>query len=915
MSNPSARPAFTPARGRRLGQRGLLLMASLALLGGALAAGRPASAQANTAQVNAAQVNTTQPLASTPTATTVPPGTNLLANADATVGDTSAQGWDAVTIPGWQIGSGLPTVVRYGTAGFPKAAQPPKDPGNLFVGGAGGAATLVQTAPVIPAHPSAGAVTYTISAWLGGTKTSAATLTVRFRNTSGAVVATRAIGPVGRQQRPLLQRRTATGALPKNAVTAQVTLTLATTLTNVDGPDAPLVGYDYATAGGLDLSLSARAQPPAPLTPPTPSVPGYQHVFLFYFENEDYGDIIGNVKQAPYLNSLRKDGATLSGFYAEEHPSDANYLAFAGGSAFGVPLDDPEEENPLYTINARNIGDEVDAAHETWKAYTQSADGPCDDTVHGYYWNDDQPMLYFKDVRDRPAYCAAHVVPLEELGQDLQTTATTPNFAWVAPNDCTDMEGCGIAAGDAFLKTELTQIMSSPAWRTQRSLAIITFDEDATDGEHPAQHVPTLVIASQGVRPGYTDPARSTHYNLLRTVEAALGLGTLTANDLYAPAFNNIFKTNQTLSPERTVGSTTPARLASTQPDPAPPSPPRTSTARFLAAAAKARQPVAWVANYASNSVSPVDLTTRAAGPPIPVGPGPQAIAATPNDATVYVADSLSDTVTPIAAGTGQAGRPIRVGAAPWALAITPDGKTLYVADDGSATVTPIDTATNEPGRPIPVGRDPRAIAMAPNGRTAYVLNWLSGTVTPIVTATDQPGRPVPVGAFPVAYAFGPGARTLDIASFGADSVTPIDTATGCPGAPLPAGYAPDAIAATSGGVYAVDGNSDQLTRLGRGQATRVGNSPAAIAVSGTTAYVVNTIDGTVTPVDTSTGRAAAPLSVGAYTYPTVITITGQTAVVVEPYGYTVELINLKTRHVFPPITVGAFPTAVAITA
>jgi hypothetical protein len=204
---------------------------------------------------------------------------------------------------------------------------------------------------------------------------------------------------------------------------------------------------------------------------------------------------------------------------------------------------------------------------------------------------------------------------------------------------------------------------------------------------------------------------------------------------------------------------------------------------------------------------------------------------------------------------------------------------------------------------------------MAPNGRTAYVLNWLSGTVTPIVTATDQPGRPVPVGAFPVAYAFGPGARTLDIASFGADSVTPIDTATGCPGASLPAGYAPDAIAATSGGVYAVDGNSDQLTRLGRGQATRVGNSPAAIAVSGTTAYVVNTIDGTVTPVDTSTGRAAAPLSVGAYTYPTVITITGQTAVVVEPYGYTVELINLKTRHVFPPITVGAFPTAVAITA
>ena len=104
-------------------------------------------------------------------------------------------------------------------------------------------------------------------------------------------------------------------------------------------------------------------------------------------------------------------------------------------------------------------------------------------------------------------------------------------------------------------------------------------------------------------------------------------------------------------------------------------------------------------------------------------------------------------------------------------------------------------------------------------------------------------------------------------------------------------------------------------TSTGSDQATRVRNSPAAIAVSGTTAYVVNTIDGTVTPVDVRTGKAAGPLNVGAYNYPTVITITGQTAVVIEPYGYTVELINLKTRRVFPPITVGAFPTAVAITA
>ena len=385
--------------------------------------------------------------------------------------------------------------------------------------------------------------------------------------------------------------------------------------------------------------------------------------------------------------------------------------------------------------------------------------------MHGYYWNDDQPMLYFKDVRDNPAYCASHVVPLEELPGDLRSPATTPSFAWVSPDDCADMEGCGIAAGDAFLKTELTQIMNSPAWRTQRSLAIITFDEDAQDGQHPAQRVPTIVLGSQGVKRGATDATRYTHYSMLRTVEAALGTGTLTANDRYAPAFNQVFDT------ARAVARAAPVPIARRQPRRRPQPGRRhggrsrtvtlpraaapTAAAPFLASAAAARQPVAWVANFADNTVTPVNLVTRKAGPAIPAGLGPRAIVAAPNGTTVYVADSGSDTVTPINAATGKPGAPVRVGLAPWALAVTPNGKTLYVADSGSGTVTPVATGSvagqaGKPGTPIPVGRDPRAIALTPDGATAYVLNWLSGTVTPIATATGRPGAPVGVGSFPV---------------------------------------------------------------------------------------------------------------------------------------------------------------------
>src|SRR5215472_1955522 len=473
------------------------------------------------------------------------PGTNLLLNPGAQAGAASAKGWDAVTIPGWQVSSGLPTVVPYGAPHLaPATGQWPAVPGgSLFAGGAGGTARLTQAVSLRQAAgpPVATGTRYRLSGWLGGTATSRAAVTVAFLSATGAVLARRVISHGRGGDR--LTYRAAAGTLPAGTAGARVTLALATSLTSDDGPNAPLVGYDRAVADGLAFSVSAAVRRPPPLTPPAAHVPRYQHVFLFYFENEDLGAVLGNTKQAPYLNSLVPRSSVLANFFAEEHPSDANYLALAGGSAFGVPLTDPLEINPQYTIHSRNIGDLISARHETWKAYLQSANGPCDDTVHRYYWNDDEPMTYFADVRAQPAYCAAHLVPLPALRTDLASAATTPDFTWVAPDDCADMEGCGIRAGDQFLAAELGAIMRSPAWRTQRSLAIITFDEDGYDHEHPAQRVATLMLGSAGVRHGYVSHVRYTHYSLLRTIEAALGLGGLTRNDRYAQPVNDVFAT------------------------------------------------------------------------------------------------------------------------------------------------------------------------------------------------------------------------------------------------------------------------------------------------------------------------------------------------------------------------------------
>jgi YVTN family beta-propeller protein len=875
---------IAPARFLRLA-----IPAALALFAGLLPVSYPASAAAQ--------------------ATSAAAGVNLLENPRGTVGDTSAQGWDAVTIPGWQVSAGLPTVVQYGTAGFPRAAGAwPASRGRIFAGGAGGTARLVQDVPLLEpsGQPAPSGTRYRLSGWLGGTVNSWAEVVVRFLSATNRVLASATIGPVGRVSGGLFSPRSGGGPLPAGAASAQVTIVLATSLTDDNGPNAPQTGYDWAVAGDLSLAVSAPVAA-ATLTPPAAQIPRYQHVFLFYFENEDYHQIIGNTAQAPYMNSLLSQGSVLSQFYAEEHPSDGNYLAVAGGSTFGIPLDDPEEENPLYTINAPDIGDLIDAAGETWKAYTQSASGPCDDTVHTYYWDDDQPMMYFADVRDRPAYCAAHVVPLETLPSDLASAATTPNFAWVAPNDCTDMEGCGIAAGDAFLAQELGEIVNSPAWQTQPSLAIITFDEDNTDFQHPAQRVPTIILGSTGVRQGYVSTVRYTHYSLLRTIEAALGLGTLTANDRYAQPVNDVFVPGE-LDP--ISGPAADPQASSADP----------STA--TGAGTGARQPVAWVANYGSATVTPVNLASKRAGKAIEVGTDPQAIVATPDGRTVYVANGGSGTVTPISTATGRASPPIQVGTDPAALAVTPDGRTVLVANEGSDTVTPIDVTTGQAGPPISVGAAPRAIAVTPDGRTAYVLDWTGGTVTPIDLATDQALPAIGVGSFPSAIVISPNGATAYVANYGSDTVTPISTTTNTAGPPIPAGYAPDALAVTPSGqtVYVVDGNSDEVTPIvtatGRpGRAVAVGYSPVAVMTlpSGSAAYVVSSIAGTVTPLATATGRAGAALSVGLYSYPTGLAASGSTAVIVDSYAGQISLIDTSTGHVFAPVTVGNFPVAVAV--
>ncbi|MFI6604826.1 alkaline phosphatase family protein [Nonomuraea sp. NPDC050536] len=467
-------------------------------------------------------------------------GTNLLVNGDAEAGDPSISGYDGVTLPGWQV-TGVPTAVSYSAGqGFPGASTPgPADRGGaFFAGGPVGSSTLTQTVDVSAgaAQIDAGGATYTLSGWLGGysSEISTATVKITFRNGAGGALGTGQIGPVTAADRgnaTKLLQRTASAPIPAQtrSITALVQLT-------GDPARDSANRYNDAYADSLSLSVSAPVSP-APLAVPPSAVPAFDHVFFVMLENRSYDQVIGN-SAAPYLTGLAGSGVKLAQSYGAVHPSDPNYMAVAGGSTFGY-VSNPFPAD-IGKIDAPHIGDRAEAAGKTWRAYVEDMGTPCNATKNGDYDPDNVPFWFFKNMTPvGSARCLDKLQPITRLWSDLASAATTPNFVWFEPNSCHSMHNCSTTVGDTWFHDNLPRILTSPAWTQQRSLLVITFDED--DNVH-GQRIPTIVLGSPGTtKTGYQSNIHYTHYSVLRTIESALGLATLTKNDKYAVPLNDLW--------------------------------------------------------------------------------------------------------------------------------------------------------------------------------------------------------------------------------------------------------------------------------------------------------------------------------------------------------------------------------------
>ena len=355
-------------------------------------------------------------------------------------------------------------------------------------------------------------------------------------------------------------------------------------------------GSRYLAGSGAAALLSAAALlaagAPAAYAA-SEGVPKLDHVFIIVLENEN----LSATWHTPgtYLNGLLGQGTFASQYYGTGHVSADNYIAMTSGQT-PTPLFNTdcldwskcETWQSARPDGGVSVADQVDSAGQTWKAYMDGMQTPCqhpppdsptspytaDPYQNGYATRHD-PFVYYPPIVDNQAYCDSHVVAYSQLATDLASESTTPNYVFITPDTCHDGHDApctgsdvgqpgwqqgGLVSTNDWMSTEVPKILASPAFTTPgvASVLFITTDEAANtdltgcttgpvaNGGTPgtcASGVPGVGVNGGGlvgllaigsadahVLAGASTAVPYDHASLLRTVEDGLGLGPLAAS-------------------------------------------------------------------------------------------------------------------------------------------------------------------------------------------------------------------------------------------------------------------------------------------------------------------------------------------------------------------------------------------------
>ncbi|MFY9778875.1 MAG: alkaline phosphatase family protein [Candidatus Baltobacteraceae bacterium] len=233
------------------------------------------------------------------------------------------------------------------------------------------------------------------------------------------------------------------------------------------------------------------------------AVPRPAHAVVIVEENHTFAQIVGN-PDAPFLNSLARQGAVFSDAHGVTHPSLPNYFALFAGRT-----NDNGDGCPATGIsaNAPNLASELLAAHLTFNGYAESLpERGWTGCWAGKYARKHVPWVHFSNVPRELS------LPFSDFPQ----YDRLPTVSFVIPDVDDDMHDGTVKEADEWLAKRLGPLF---AWaRRNDTLVVLTWDEGYDD----PNDIPTIFVGPM-VKPGrYSE--RIDHYRVLRTLEDAYHL-------------------------------------------------------------------------------------------------------------------------------------------------------------------------------------------------------------------------------------------------------------------------------------------------------------------------------------------------------------------------------------------------------
>jgi phosphatidylinositol-3-phosphatase len=165
-----------------------------------------------------------------------------------------------------------------------------------------------------------------------------------------------------------------------------------------------------------------------------PTLPRYAHIVIVVEENKDFEEIFGGKFDAPYINQLAKEGASIGHMFGEEHPSQGNYFWLFSGSNQNVGSSD---QPPSVAIKASSLGEQLIKKGLSFKGYAESLPNigyngdfypPCDGGPSCVYGRKHVPWISFANVPNGTTFDTSSNLQFKQFPSDYTKLRLSPSL-------------------------------------------------------------------------------------------------------------------------------------------------------------------------------------------------------------------------------------------------------------------------------------------------------------------------------------------------------------------------------------------------------------------------------------------------------------------------------------------------------